>query len=94
MPDSPDEPDNCYRAVIAALTPGTLVSFNQSDATATGTDELRVEWAGDGEAGLRGPGGTHYTVGEDNGDLALFKADDEWPEWECSITTIEVIGSA
>jgi hypothetical protein len=92
--ESDAEADDCYPAVIGALTPGTLVTFNGSDDTTWGTDELRVEWAGEGEAGLRGPGGAHYTVGTDDGDLALFKADGEWPEWECAINTIEVVGSA
>lgn len=90
---------DCYPAVIAALTEGALVTFNGADPTQPTFGEYEVEWASeDGEAGLKHHKSGFLTVERDpesdDGGLALFDANGEWPERLTSIDTIEVVGLA
>lgn len=87
--------DNSYRAVLAALNVGTVVSFNNSGgANAKGTRELKVESAGDAPyfEGSR----YRYTVAEaPNGELELLHGEKDSPDApgkvHDTIETIEVI---
>lgn len=95
MSSQPIDSDAAYRDVLASLPEGVIVTFNNSDPTQSGTDELTVDRAAeDGEIGLVGLNGSHWVVQEDNreGKLALFESDDEWPEFYEPITTIEIVG--